>query len=128
MVATVCLRTGPPSAGEDPGTTTPRAGAAPSGPAQKRDNETHRPVNSRLRREVADRGPQGRLAARFGSGEKPEGKRLAPDTGHRVDKDPGEKDLPLHAGGRSGGRLLSDEKWVRNTVLDPPAPEPRTPG
>ncbi len=60
----------PPSAGYDPGTSPPRAGAAPSGPAQKRDNETHRPVKSTPGRDVTDRGPPwaGRERSPRGSG------------------------------------------------------------
>lgn len=46
----------PPSLDDDLGTTPPRARSAPSGSAQKRDNGTHRPVKSRLRRDVTDRG------------------------------------------------------------------------
>jgi len=40
----------------DPGTSPPRADAAPSGPVQKHDYETHRPVKSMPRRDVTDRG------------------------------------------------------------------------
>lgn len=44
--------------GFDPGTTPPRIEAAPFSPMQKRDYGTHRPVKSRLRRDVTDRGLQ----------------------------------------------------------------------
>lgn len=46
----------PPSTRNDLGTTPPRAESTPSGSAQKRDNETHRPVKLALRRDVTDRG------------------------------------------------------------------------
>lgn len=92
-----------PSAGNDPGTTPPRAGSAPSGPAQKRDNETHRLVPMPLRVLVVDRGLQGRTAARSRAGEKPAGKRLATDKRHRVDTDQGAKGLPPQAGGKERG-------------------------
>lgn len=47
----------PPMTAYDPGTTPPRADAAPSGPAQKHDYGTHRPVKWMPRRDVTDRGP-----------------------------------------------------------------------
>lgn len=85
----------------DPGITPPRADAAPSGPAQKRDNETHRPVTWRSGQET-DRGPAA-AQANSGAGEKPAGRRLATDTRHRVDTDQEAKDLPLQDRGEGAG-------------------------
>lgn len=96
----------PQSAGYDPGTTPPRAKSAPSGLAQKRDNETHRPVKSRLRRDMTDRGPH----QRCGAGEKPAGKRLASEKRHRADTDQEAKGLPPQVGGKERGRILPDAK------------------
>lgn len=50
-----------------------------------------------------DRGPCGQVVARRGSGEKPEGKRLALEIGHRADTDQGVKGLPLQVGGKERG-------------------------
>lgn len=72
--------------GDDPGTTPPRAAPAPTGSAQKRDDETHRLVNLQLGR-VTDRGPHQGKAAEGGLSARLRGKRLATDKGHRVDTD-----------------------------------------
>jgi hypothetical protein len=84
--------------------TPPRAKAAPSGLAQKRDNGTHRPVKSSFD-DLMDRGPLTAHGAKGGAGEKPAGERLATEKRHRADT--GQmKGLPLQAGGRNGGRIL----------------------
>ena len=79
----------------DPGTTPPRAGSAPSGPAQKRDNVTHR--------RFKDRGPHQGKAAEGGLSENLRGKRLATDKRHRADTDQEAKGLPLCIGGKERG-------------------------
>jgi hypothetical protein len=59
---------------------------------------------------VTDRGPHRRIAAKGGSGETPEGQRLAPDTGHRVDTDRGSEGLSLvYRGDSSGGGIWTIE-------------------
>lgn len=103
-VATVCLCTGHQVTGYDPGTTPPRAKAAPSGLAQKRDNGTHRPERSSCD-DLMDRGPLMPKVANSGAGEKPAGERLATEKRHRADTGQ-TKGLPLQAGGRNGGRIL----------------------
>lgn len=104
--ATVCLCTGHQVTGYDPGTSPPRAKAAPSSLAQKRDNGTHRPVNASFD-DLMDRGPRMPYGADSGAGEKPAGERLATDKRHRADTGQ-TKGLPLQAGGRNGGRILSN--------------------
>ena len=59
---------------------------APTRPAQKRDDETHRLVNLRIGR-VTDRGPHRGKAAKGGLSARLRGKRLATDNRHRVDTD-----------------------------------------
>lgn len=89
----------PPNAGDDPGTTPPRAEPTPSGPAQKRDNETHRPWHYRR----CGSGTARDTFVMSGAGAKPAGKRLATDKRHRVDMDQGVKGLPLQVGGKERG-------------------------
>lgn len=68
------------------GTTPPRADAAPSSPAQKRDNVTHR--QSQLRTgETGDFSGKVFGLPAGGAGEKPAGQRLATERRHRVDMD-----------------------------------------
>lgn len=104
----------PQSAGYDPGTTPPRARSAPSGLAQKRDNETHRPVKSRLRHDVTDRGPH----QPCGAGEKPAGKRLASVKRHRADTDQEAKGLPPHDGGKERGPEFAHRREIARPLRE----------
>ncbi len=63
-----------------------RAEAAPTGPAQKRDNGTHRLVKAH-ERAVTDRGLRRCRAAKGRLSVSLRGRRLATDKGHRVDTD-----------------------------------------
>lgn len=60
---------------------------APTRTAQKRDDYIPPAGEHADKRMVTDRGPHQGKTAKGGSGETPEGKRLAPDIGHRVDTD-----------------------------------------
>ena len=71
----------------------PERKPAPSRPAQKRDNVTHR----------LDRGPHHGRAAKGGQSEKLRGKRLATVKRHRADTDQEVKGLPLCIGGKVRG-------------------------
>lgn len=92
-------RSRPPKRGIRRGIHPTRTGAAPSGPVQKRDYETHRLVKVEATI-VTDRGPRRSRAAKGGAGEKPAGKRLASDIRHRVDTAKEATDLPPHVGGK----------------------------
>ena len=97
---------------KDPGTTPPRADAAPSGPAQKHDNETHRTVKSRPRRDVTDRGLLWLETVKVGQEQSLRGSGWPPKKGIvwiRIWK---RRAFPRMTGGRSGGRILSDEKLI----------------
>jgi len=85
MVATVC-RFPDLRADMIRGHNPPRAGSAPTGPAQKRDNETHRLVKLQAD-SVTDRGPHQGKAATGGLCGKHRGKWLATDKRHRADTD-----------------------------------------
>jgi hypothetical protein len=107
MDATVLPAHRPPSAGDDdPGTTPPRAGTETyqaSTETRLRNPPAGEHAGERM---VTDRGPHRRIAAKGGSGETPEGQRLAPDTGHRVDTDRGSEGLSLvYRGDSSGGGI-----------------------
>ena len=97
----------PPSAGDDPGTTPPRTDAAPSSPVQKRDNETHRAVNSiataRGDGSGTARAQGGSMRGRCKTCGEAAGPRNRASRGYGSER----RAFSCMSGGRNGGRLLS---------------------
>lgn len=89
------------------GTTPSRAEAAPSGPAQKRDNKTHRPVKLPLGG-LLDRGPPSSYVTKAGQVRSLRGSGWPPTNGIAWIRARKRRAFPYKPGGRSGGRVLSD--------------------
>ena len=94
------------------GTTPSRAEAAPSGPAQKRDNKTHRPVKLPSGG-LLDRGPPSSYVTKAGQVRSLRGSGWPPTKGIAWIRTRKRRAFPRKPGGRSGGRILSCVKRCR---------------
>lgn len=90
------------------GTTPSRAEAAPSGPAQKRDNKTHRPVKLPSGG-LLDRGPPSSYVTKVGQVRSLRGSGWPPTNGIAWIRARKRRAFSCKPGGRSGGRVLSKE-------------------
>lgn len=94
------------------GTTPSRADAAPSGPAQKRDNKTHRPVKLPSGG-LLDRGPPSSYVTKAGQVRSLRGSGWPPTNGIAWIRARKRRAFPCKPGGRSGGRVLSRKfQWL----------------
>lgn len=97
------------------GTTPSRAEAVPSGPAQKRDNKTHRPVK-RLSGGLLDRGLPSSYVTKAGQERSLRGSGWPLINGIAWIRARKRRAFPCKAGGRSGGRVLPSETLGRKNL------------